>query len=95
MMYCRYCGKEVKDKAVVCTGCGHPVEGIEGRMAEGESWSLLVMAGLVAGTLFVPPVGLIFGVMGLMDDAKKVQGAILTTTGFFMTLLMTAIVLGL
>ncbi|HYE34217.1 hypothetical protein [Methylocaldum sp.] len=53
------------------------------------------MAGLVAATLFVPPVGLVFGIMGLMDEAKKVQGAILTTLAVFMTLLMTAIILGL
>jgi len=94
-MYCRYCGKEVKDKAVVCTGCGHPIESIDGKTVEGEQWSLLVMAGLVAATLFVPPIGLVFGIMGLMDEAKKVQGAILTTIGVFMTLLMTAIILGL
>jgi len=62
---------------------------------EGEPWNLLIMAGLVAATLFVPPVGLVFGIMGLMDEAKKVQGAILTTLAVFMTLLMTAIILGL
>jgi len=94
-MYCRHCGKEIKDKAVVCTGCGHPVESAEGRAVEGEPWNLLIMAGLVAATLFVPPVGLVFGIMGLMDEAKKVQGAILTTLAVFMTLLMTAIILGL
>jgi hypothetical protein len=94
-MYCQYCGKEVKDKAVVCTECGHPIESTEGKTVAGEPWSLLVMAGLVAATLFVPPIGLVFGVMGLMDEARKVQGAILTTVAVFMTLLMTAIILGL
>lgn len=54
-----------------------------------------MMIGLIVATLFVPPVGLVAGVMGLMDEAKKVQGAILTTIGVFMTLLLTAIILGL
>lgn len=54
-----------------------------------------MMIGLIVATLFVPPVGLVAGVMSLMDEAKKVQGAILTTIGVFMTLLLTAIILGL
>jgi hypothetical protein len=94
-MYCRFCGKEIKDKAVVCTGCGQPVENAEGKSIAGEPWSLMVMVGLVVATLFVPPIGLVFGIMGLMNEAKKVQGAILTTIGVFMSLLMTAIILGL
>ncbi len=53
------------------------------------------MVGLVVATLFVPPIGLVFGIMGLMNEAKKVQGAILTTIGVFMSLLLTAIILGL
>lgn len=97
-MYCQHCGKEIKDKAVVCTGCGHPVDSVgdvEGKPVAGEPWNLLMMSGLIIATLFVPPVGLVFGIMGLMDEAKKVQGAILTTIGVFMTLLMVAIILGL
>lgn len=94
-MYCRHCGKEINDKAVVCTGCGQPVETGEDKAVGGEPWSLLMMIGLIVATLFVPPVGLVAGVMGLMDEAKKVQGAILTTIGVFMTLLLTAIILGL
>src|SRR5688572_9841242 len=75
VMYCRFCGKEINDKAVVCTGCGQPVENTEGKALAGDPWSLLVMAGLVAITLFVPPVGLVAGIFGLRDEAKKVQGA--------------------
>lgn len=94
-MYCRHCGKEVKDKAVVCSGCGYPIdEGEDGAVA-GHPWNLLIMVGLIAATLFVPPVGLVFGVMGLMNEARKVQGAVLTTVAIFMTLLWTALILGL
>jgi uncharacterized membrane protein YvbJ len=29
-MFCRQCGNELKDKAVVCSGCGSPVvEGVD------------------------------------------------------------------
>ena len=24
-MFCRHCGSELKEKAVVCSACGHPV----------------------------------------------------------------------
>ncbi len=33
------------------------------------------MAALIFGTLALPPIGLIFGVMGLRSKAKKVQGS--------------------
>jgi hypothetical protein len=94
-MYCRYCGKEVTDKAVVCTGCGNPVETSDLKPVTGRPWNILIMAGLIVATLFVPPVGLVFGIMGLMNDARKVQGAVLTTISIFMSLLMIAIILGL
>jgi predicted nucleic acid-binding Zn ribbon protein len=95
-MYCRHCGKEVKDKAVVCSGCGHPIiEESSGRAVTGHPWNWFVMIGLVALTLFIPPAGLVFGIMGLMDEAKKVQGAVITTISVFMTLLLVAVISGL
>ncbi len=95
-MYCRHCGKEVKDKAVVCSGCGHPIhEDGGGRAVSGHPWSWYVMLGLVVLTFFVPPAGLVFGVMGFMDEAKKVQAAVITTIGVFMTLLLIAVISGL
>lgn len=94
-MFCRYCGKGVTDKAVVCTGCGHSIEGTEHHSSSGKAWNLLVVSFLIVVTLFIPPVGLVFGPMALMDESKKVQGAVLTTVGIFMTVLMIAIILGL
>ncbi|BBL75292.1 zinc-ribbon domain-containing protein [Methylomagnum ishizawai] len=44
-MYCRHCGKEVKDKAVVCSGCGQPIEEAGGGTAGagGGRWSWFTM----------------------------------------------------
>ncbi|QSA96314.1 zinc-ribbon domain-containing protein [Methylococcus sp. EFPC2] len=89
-MFCRYCGKQLKDNAVVCTGCGRPVDG-----PTGKKWSIATVLGLIAITVFVPPVGLIFGVIGIRNEARKVQGAVLLTVSIFMSLLLLAIVLGL
>ena len=95
-MYCRFCGKEVKDKAIVCTGCGRPVDAPGSLLpSTGKGWSWPAMAGLIVATFFFPPVGLVFGFRGLLDERKKVQAAVLLTVAVFMSLLMLAIVLGL
>jgi RNA polymerase subunit RPABC4/transcription elongation factor Spt4 len=94
-MYCRHCGKEVKDKAVVCSGCGHPIEDFSGQVIVGHPWNWFTMIGLIVLTLFVPPAGLVFGIIGLLDPAKKVQGAVVTTISVFMTLLLIAVISGL
>ncbi len=96
-MYCRHCGKEVKDKAVVCSGCGHAIaEDSEGRATlTGEPWNGFVMVALIALALFLPPVGLGFGILGLMEEAKKVQGAVITTISVFIILLLIAMLSGL
>lgn len=95
-MYCRFCGKEVKDKAIVCTGCGRPVD-LPGSLITktGKGWSFGVMVGLIAATVFFPPIGLVLGIMGLRDEHKKVQAAVLLTVSIFMSLLAAAIILGL
>jgi len=94
-MFCRHCGKTVTDKAVVCTGCGHSIEGMEYHGGAGKPWNLLVFGSLIVATLFMPPVGLVFGPIGLMDESRKVHGAVLTTVAIFMTVVMIAIILGL
>jgi hypothetical protein len=94
-MYCSHCGKEVTDKAVVCSGCGTPLnEGAAGATG-GEPWRWFTIASLVVLTAFVPPAGLVFGYIGLSDPGKKVQGAVLMTMGVFMTVLMIAVIAGL
>lgn len=96
-MYCRYCGKKLKDGAVICTGCRRPVEttGEMATAAKGEPWSFPMMAGLIVATLVLPFIGVIVGLVGLRNDARKVQGAILLTVAVFFGLFWLAIILGL
>jgi len=43
-MFCRHCGNELKDKAVVCSGCGSPVdEGGEAVAVNPSRWSWFTM----------------------------------------------------
>ncbi|WP_082054027.1 zinc ribbon domain-containing protein [Methyloterricola oryzae] len=95
-MFCRYCGKELKDTATVCTACGKPVDALSsGAAPKGSRWSFSEMVGLIGATLFIPPVGIVMGLLGLRNEAKKVQAAILLTISVFMSLVMLAVVLGL
>ena len=57
-MYCRHCGKEVKDKAIVCSGCGHPIEAFGDGAVPGAAgrWSwftMFVTIGVFVGLLLV------------------------------------------
>jgi hypothetical protein len=95
-MYCRYCGKEVMDKAIVCSGCGRPIDAPgDLRETADTRWSVTAMFGIIMTTLIIPPVGLVLGLRGLMDEHRKVQGAVLLTVFVFMTLLWAALILGL
>lgn len=45
-MFCRHCGSELKDKAVVCSACGHPVgDDVENTVSAGpgQRWSWSTM----------------------------------------------------
>jgi uncharacterized membrane protein YvbJ len=98
-MYCRYCGKKLKEDAVICTGCRRPVESsgnpVAATLKKGPPWSFPMMAGLIIATLAVPFVGLIFGIVGLRSETRKVQGAVLLTVAVFFGLFWLAIILGL
>lgn len=95
-MFCRYCGKEVKDKAVVCSGCGHAIDDADGNLgvAAGQPWAWFTLMGLIVLAVCIPPAGLVFGIMGLTEPAKRVQAAVVTTSATFMTLLAAAALVG-
>jgi hypothetical protein len=80
----------MRESAVVCAACGRAVQEFGGK-----HWSIGTMLGLIIATVFMPPVGLVFGVMGFRTPARKAQGAVLLTVAIFMSLLLTAIILGL
>ena len=95
-MYCRFCGKEVKEKSIVCSGCGRPVDQ-PGSVTEtpviGWNWGLLLA--LIFVSIFFPPIGLFIGVKGLFSEATKVKASVLLTVAVFTTLLWAALILGL
>ena len=94
-MFCRFCGKQVKEKAVVCSGCGRPVDEPGSVVDPSQRWSFSTLFMLLALTLIFPPIGLGFGLFGLRNESKKTQAAVLLTVSVFTTLLVLAIVLGL
>jgi hypothetical protein len=87
-MFCNRCGKEIADDAVVCIGCGRAVKPLA---AVGEKWSTGAMIALVIGTLLVPLIGIIFGIIGLNKGKKEKQGAILLGFGIFMIIINIAV----
>jgi hypothetical protein len=95
-MYCRFCGKEVKEKAIVCTGCGRPVDE-PGSVTDTltKDWSIGLLLLLMFASVFVPPLGLYVGFKGLFSAATKVKASVLLTVAVFMALLWAALVLGL
>lgn len=98
-MFCRYCGKKLKNDAVICTACKRPVEPLGGgggvAADAGSAWNFGTMAGLIVATLFLPPIGIVFGLLGMRQPARRTQGAVLLTVSIFMSLLMLAVMLGL
>jgi hypothetical protein len=95
-MYCRFCGKEVKEKSIVCSGCGRPVDdpsNLTKTPIMGWTWGLLFA--LIFVSVFFPPIGLIFGIKGLFSEATKVKASVLLTVAVFTTLLWAALILGL
>ncbi len=95
-MYCRYCGKEVKEKAIVCSGCGRPVDA-PGSITRSrvEGWSLGFMLVIIFASVFFPPIGLLVGMRGLLSEVNKVKASVMLTIAIFMTLLWAALILGL
>lgn len=73
-MFCMGCGKEIPDDAVVCVGCGRPVKPLKG--SDGK-WGTGAMIGLVVGSIVIPLIGIIFGIIGLAKEEKRGQGATL------------------
>lgn len=95
-MYCRFCGKEVIEKAIVCTGCGRPIDTPGStREAEGADWSIGLLLAMLFASVFFPPIGLIVGVKASFNPATKVKASILLTVASIMALLWIALVLGL
>ena len=95
-MYCRYCGKEVKEKSIVCSGCGRPVDepgSVTGTPVIG--WSVGLLLSFMIASMFFPPFGLFVGIIGLFSEASKVKASVLLTVSTLLALFWVAIILGL
>jgi len=95
-MYCRFCGKEVKENSVVCTGCGRPVDE-PGSVTESAlvGWTIGYWFTLIFLSIPFPPIGLYFGVRGLFSEATKVKASALLTVAVFFALVWLALFTGL
>ena len=68
-MFCKKCGKEILDEAVICPNCGVQVKEINGQ-TKSEDVNGMAIAGFIC-SFFVPILGWIFGGIGLSKSAKK------------------------
>ena len=65
-MYCKNCGHELCDEAVICTNCGVAVANI---VKSEEKKNGMAIAGFVC-SFFIPLLGWIFGGVGLSKSYK-------------------------
>lgn len=82
-MFCNSCGKEIADDAVICIGCGRAVKPVK---ASGEKWGTGAMVALVIGSIIIPLIGIIFGIIGLTKEEKREQGVTLLVIGIIMVI---------
>ncbi|MBQ7923946.1 MAG: hypothetical protein IJ329_01415 [Clostridia bacterium] len=71
-MYCKYCGKEVAENAVVCLNCGGWIQAEVKPRKQKEYVNGMAIAGFVC-SFFIPLLGWIFGGIGL-NKANKNNG---------------------
>lgn len=61
-MFCRVCGNELKEKAVICSSCGSPVtEGAETIETNTPRWSWFTMFITIAVILVILLIAIIAG----------------------------------
>jgi len=80
-VYCRYCGEEIFEDAVICPHCGRQVAPLTDNKdvedSEESPWDNSNMLGLIVGTIIFPIIGLIAGIYGLIKPGKVGQGFVL------------------
>lgn len=74
MIFCRGCGKEIHESAKSCPHCGAPQTSAQSIVLP---WSTgrMVFYGIVG--FFLPLIGVVAGVVGLLKEPRRKQGAIL------------------
>ena len=66
-MFCKQCGNEIPDNAVVCTKCGVPTDNFEKKKEAGEISQGIIVAGYILAFL-IPLIGGIIGIYAMVKD---------------------------
>lgn len=74
-MFCKKCGKEIMDDAVVCIHCGCAVD--DSQVKKAVSPEDKVNAGIIVGTVLIPLIGLILGIVNLCQKKTRSGGTYL------------------
>lgn len=69
-MFCKKCGKEILDEAVICPNCGVQVGEIAKQTEEDKNGNGMAVAGFIC-SFFVPLLGWVFGGIGLSRAGKR------------------------
>ena len=88
-MYCRNCGAEIDDRAVVCIKCGVPTE----IHPVNDEFSGISIAAIICA-FFVPLAGFILGLIG-MQNAKNQKSKSLAMAGMIVGLVIMLIILAI
>lgn len=75
-MFCQYCGQGVHQEAVVCTGCGCAIQKAKSNEWKSYGW-------LVVLTILFPIIGVILGIVGLVQGKAKSGTLLLMGLGFW------------
>lgn len=74
-MFCRHCGKEINDDAVVCINCGRAVSD---ELTKAHNSDENANGGLLLLSFLIPLFGIIYGCIDMSNGKKKAGKAYLT-----------------
>ena len=72
-MYCKNCGNEINEQAVVCIHCGCAVEQQKPQNTEPSKTNVLAIVGFIM-SFFMPLAGLICSLIGFKNADKEYNG---------------------
>lgn len=68
-MYCKHCGKEINDNAIVCPNCGVATDNMAKATPVPAQKNTMALVGFIL-SFFMPLVGLILSVLGYKNAQK-------------------------
>lgn len=71
MAYCKNCGKEIDDKAVICVHCGVPQSSVHPAQSNNPDAERKATGAEIAASILIPIVGVIMGIVYLAQGKKK------------------------